>query len=250
MIRLSQTAVLMAALAMPSLGYAAPNGTERPADQVAAAKTTAKPTARRGKMVRLYAGRHGAWVLQCFRNPQKRIVCNLGQARTYKVTAAERKQIKGTPQLILLIQGSTLAETVLFISPSRYAKESRLLARVDKGYGFGIETPSNTGIAAVTPKASKPIVASFMTGNQLRVKFLPGIGDVQLLRFNLSGFTSGIRTMRALLNKHGKNEPKLKPAATPAPKPAAAKKPTPKPAAAPKPTARKPSAKPGGGANK
>ncbi len=225
MIRLLQIAVLLAALVTPSIAFAAPNGSAQPSDQVAAAKKSLKTAAKRGKLVRLYAGRHGAWVLQCFRNPQKRIVCNLGQTRTYKVTAAERKKIKGTPQLILLIQGSTLAETVLFISPSKYAKESRLLARVDKNYGFGIETPPNTAIAAVTPKASKPIVANFMSGNQLRVKFLPAVGDVQLLRFNLSGFTSGIRTMRALLKKHGKNEPKLKPAKKPA-----AKKPAPKPA--------------------
>lgn len=240
MIRLSRTAVLMAALVIPSLAVAAPNGSARPADQVAAAKTTAKTPAKRGKMVRLYAGRHGAWVLQCFRNPQKRIVCNLGQVRTYQVTAAERKKIKGTPKLILLIQGSTLAETVLFISPSKYAKESRLLARVDRKYGFGIETPSTSSVAAVSPKASKPIVANFMAGNQLKVNFLPGIGDVQLLRFNLSGFTSGIRTMRALLKKYGKNEPKLIPAKKPA-----AKKPAAKPA-----VAKKPAAKPAGGAKK
>ncbi|MHA1536492.1 MAG: hypothetical protein ACTSUD_02965 [Alphaproteobacteria bacterium] len=216
MIRLSQITILTAALALPSLALSAPA-----AGQVAAAKTPAK----RGTLVRLYAGRHGAWVLQCFRNPQKRIVCNLGQARTYKVSAAERKKIKGTPQLILLVQGSTLAETVLFISPSRYAKESRLIARVDTKYGFGIETPSNNAIAALSPKASKPIVTNFMVGNELRVKFLPGVGDVQLLRFNLAGFTSGIKTMRALLKKHGKNEPKPKPAPKPAtPKPAPAKK--------------------------
>ena len=234
MIRLSRTAVLMAALVIPSLAVAAPNGSARAGIQVAAAKTTAKTTvktpAKRGKMVRLYAGRHGAWVLQCFRNPQKRIVCNLGQVRTYTVSAAERKKLKGTPKLILLIQGSTLAETVLFISPSKYAKESRLLARVDKKYGFGIETPSTSSVAAVSPKASKPIVANFITGSQLRVKFLPGIGDVQLLRFNLAGFTSGIRTMRALVKKYGKNEPKLEPAKQPAVKPTA-KKPAPKPAA-------------------
>lgn len=222
MIRLSQITVLTAALVAPSMSFAAPDGSTPPAEQITAAKTPAKG----GKMVRLYAGRHGAWVLQCFRNPQKRIVCNLGQVRIYKVTAAERKKLKGSPKLILLIQGSTLVETVLFISPSRYAKDSRLLARVDKRYGFGIETPSTSAVAAVSPKASKPIIANFMTGNQLRLKFLPGIGDVQLLRFNLSGFTSGIRTMRAMLKKYGKTEPKLKPAKKPA-----AKKPAAKPAA-------------------
>lgn len=219
MIRLSQITVLMAALVISSIAFAAP-----PAEQVAAAKTTAKPPAKRGKMVRLYAGRHGAWVLQCFRNTQKRIVCNLGQVRTYKVTAAERKKLKGTPKLILLIQGSTLAETVLFISPSSFAKESRMLARIDKKYGFGLETPSTSAVAALSPKASKPIIANFMIGNRLRVKFLPGIGDVQLLHFSLAGFTSGIRTMRALLKKHGKSEPKLKPAKQPAGKKPAAKK--------------------------
>lgn len=228
MIRLSLIAVPMAALVVPSFAFAALNGSVRPFDQVAAAHTPAK----RGKMVRLYAGRHGAWVLQCFRNPQKRIVCNLGQARTYKVSAAARKKIKGTPQLILLIQGSTLAETVLFISPSRYAKESRLIARVDKKYGFGIETPADTPIAAVTPKESKVIVTNFMVGKQLRVKFLPAVGGVQLLSFNLAGFTSGVRTMRALLKKHGKSEPKLRPVKKPAVKPPAAKKPAAKPGGA------------------
>lgn len=227
MIRLTQLTVVMAALVIPSISFAASNGSTRVGGQVAAAKTTTKAPAKRGKMVRLYAGRHGAWVLQCFRNSQKRIVCNLGQVRTYKVTAAERKKLKGTPKLILLIQGSTLAETVLFISPSSYAEESRMLARVDKKYGFGIETPSTSAVAALSPKASKPIIANFMIGNQLRVKFLPGIGDVQSLRFSLSGFTSGIRTMRALLKKYAKSEPKLKPAEKKAP----AKKPEAKPAA-------------------
>ncbi len=240
MIRHSLTAAIMAALTVPSLAFAAPNGSAQSADQIAAAKTTAKPPAKRGKMVRLYAGRHGAWVLQCFRNPQKRIVCNLGQARSYKVAPAARKKIKGIPQLILMIQGSTLAETVIFISPSRYAKESRLLARVDKKYGFGIEAPSGTAIAAVGPKESKPIIANFMAGKTLRVKFLPGIGDVQLLRYSLAGFTSGIRTMRALLKKYGKTEPKLVPAKTPP-----EKKPPEK-----KPAAKKPAPKPAGGAKK
>ena len=212
MIRHPNTAILMAALVLPSLAFAGPNTSAQSPNQVAAAKTPAK----RGKMVRLYAGRHGAWVLQCFRNPQKRVVCNLGQARVYKVPAADRKKIKGTPQLILLVQGSTAAEAVLFISPSKYAKESRLLARVDKKYGFGIETPSTSAIAAITPKETKVIVTNFMVGNELRVKFLPAVGGVQLLRFSLAGFTSGIKTMRALIKKHGKNEPKL------------VKKPTPK----------------------
>ena len=163
---------------------------------------------RRAQMTRLYAARHGAWVLQCFRNAQKRILCNMGQVRTYKVGKTARKKIKGPPRLVLMIQGATVGESVIFISPTGWYKESRILARVDRGFSFGLDAPPKRNLAPITPADSKKIIDKFKAGQVLMVKFYPGVGDVQEVRFSLAGFTAAVNAMRAVIARYAKTEPK------------------------------------------
>jgi invasion protein IalB len=206
----------LAALAMAGLVSAVVAGaTLTPAPASAqAAKTAAKAAPKR-----LYAGRHGAWVLQCFLNPQKRVYCNLGQVKVYRLPAKEMKQLRaakytGPPRVILLVHATTQSEVVTFISPTGWAKESRVVARVDKGFGFGIDAPDNRALAPISPGESVKIIEAMKKGNKLAVRFLPAIGDVQQTAFDLRGFTAGVRRMRAVVKRYGKNEPGAKGGAT------------------------------------
>jgi len=191
-----------------------------PAPAVAAAK---KSTAAKAAPKRLYAGRHGAWVLQCFHNPQKRVYCNLGQVQVYRLPAKEMKQLRaakytGPPRVILLVHATTQSEVVTFISPTGWAKESRVVARVDKGFGFGIDAPEKRALAPISPDESAKIIEAMKKGNKLKIQFLPAIGDVQQAAFDLRGFTAGVRKMRAVVKHYGKNEPPLPGAKEQAPK--------------------------------
>lgn len=178
------------------------------------ADAAAKKAAKKAEPKRLYAGRHGAWVLQCFHNPEKRVFCNLGQVRVYRLPAKEMKQLRaakftGPPRVILLVHATTQSEVVTFISPTGWAKESRLIARVDKGFGFGIDAPKDRALAPISPDESVKIIEAMKKGNKLNIQFLPAIGDVQQTSFDLRGFTAGVNKMRALVKLHGKNEPPL-----------------------------------------
>ena len=242
-------------IAAPELAAAAAKRPATPADAIrssrpkkppvakkpppAAIAPKKKETGREKKMQRLYAGTHGAWAMQCFRTPEKRVFCNLGQVVAYKISAKEAKKLKaakvqGPPRLVLLIHGTAQGETVTFVSPSRWAKESRIIARIDKGYGFGLDAPEKRLYAPISPKESAKIIEKMKAGRLLAVKFLPAIGDVQAVRFNLAGFTSGVNRMRAVMRPHVVAErarakaaaaaaAKAKPKTTPAPavKPAA-----------------------------
>jgi invasion protein IalB len=191
-----------------------------PAPADAAAK---KSAAAKAAPKRLYAGRHGAWVLQCFHNPQKRVYCNLGQVQVYRLPAKEMKQLRaakytGPPRVILLVHATTQSEVVTFISPTGWAKESRVVARVDKGFGFGIDAPEKRALAPISPDESAKIIEAMKKGNKLKIQFLPAIGDVQQAAFDLRGFTAGVRKMRAVVKHYGKNEPPLPGAKGQAPK--------------------------------
>ena len=184
--------------------------------QLAQAKKPAakKPAAKKpaGKVKRLYAGRHGTWVLQCFRNPNKHVFCNLGQVQVYRLPAKEMKQLRaakfsGPPRVILLVHATTESEVVTFISPTGWSKESRIIARVDKGFGFGIDAPGTRALAPIDPKESLKIIAAMKKGNKLRIRFLPAIGDVQQAAFDLRGFTSGVNRLRAEIKRHGGKAP-------------------------------------------
>jgi invasion protein IalB len=186
-----------------------------PASADAAAKKPAKPAAaKKPAPKRVYAGRHGTWVLQCFVNPQKRVFCNLGQVQVYRLPAKEMKQLRaakytGPPRVILLVHATTVSEVVTFISPTGWAKESRLVARIDKGFGFGIDAPSDHALAPISPDESVKIIEAMKKGNKLNIRFLPAIGDVQQAAFDLRGFTAGVTKMRALVKRYGKDEPPL-----------------------------------------
>ncbi|HUT49656.1 MAG TPA: invasion associated locus B family protein [Alphaproteobacteria bacterium] len=161
---------------------------------------------------RLYAGRHGAWVLQCFNNPQQRVFCNLGQVQVYRLPAKAMKQLRaakytGPPRVILLVHATSQSEVVTFVSPTGWAKESRIIARVDKGFGFGIDAPEKRALAPISPDESLKIIEAMKKGNKLRIRFLPAIGDVQQTAFDLRGFSAGVAKMRALVKRHGKDEP-------------------------------------------
>jgi len=178
-----------------------------------AAAQAAKPAAK-AEPKRLYAGRHGAWVLQCFHNPEKRVFCNLGQVHVYRLPAKEMKQLRqakftGPPRVILLVHATTQSEVVTFISPTGWAKESRVVARVDKGFGFGIDAPDSRALAPISPEESLKIIEAMKKGNKLNIRFLPAIGDVQEASFDLGGFTAGVTKMRALVKQYGKDEPPL-----------------------------------------
>jgi invasion protein IalB len=182
--------------------------------QTAAAKAAPK---------RLYAGRHGAWVLQCFHNPEKRVYCNLGQVQVYRLPAKEMKQLRaakftGPPRVILIVHATTQSEVVTFISPTGWAKESRVVARVDKGFGFGIDAPDKRALAPISPDESVKIIEAMKKGNKLNIQFLPAIGDVQQAAFDLRGFTAGVTRMRAVVKRYGKDEPPLPGAKGAAPK--------------------------------
>jgi invasion protein IalB len=202
----------VAALAMAGLVSAGAAGVAMtPAP--AGAQTTQTAAAKAGPK-RLYAGRHGAWVLQCFHTPQKRVYCNLGQVQVYRLPAKEMKQLRaakytGPPRVILLVHATTQSEVVTFISPTGWAKESRVVARVDKGFGFGIDAPEKRALAPISPDESVKIIEAMKKGNKLKIQFLPAIGDVQLAAFDLRGFTAGVRRMRAIVKRYGKNEPPL-----------------------------------------
>lgn len=234
MIRTTLTLLTVVALSTPATTALAAE--KKPAKGPAAQKPAQKkppaqkPAAKKPAAVeRLYAARHGAWILQCFRNPQKRVFCNMGQVRTYKLSKTEMAEYKakkfaGSPRLVMLINGTSVGEIVIFASPSRWAKESRLVGRVDKGKGFGINAPVDRDVAPIPPEDAKPLISSFARGNKLRVQFLPAVGDVQTLEFSLRGFSAGMRAMRAVLKKYAKAEPKPKagkPAAKRSAKPAA-----------------------------
>lgn len=183
-----------------------------PAPAIAAAAKKAEPAKAEPK--RLYAGRHGAWVLQCFHNPDKRVFCNLGQVQVYRLPAKEMKQLRaakftGPPRVILLVHGTTQSEVVTFISPTGWAKESRLIARVDKGFGFGIDAPDTRALAPISPDESVNIIEAMKKGHTLKIRFLPAIGDVQEAEFDLRGFTAGVTRMRAMVKRFGKDEPPL-----------------------------------------
>ena len=195
-----------AAAALFTAGLLAVSGTAGAQATKAAAKAGPK---------RLYAGRHGAWVLQCFNNPQKRVFCNLGQVQVYRLPAKEMKQLRaakftGPPRIILLVHATTQGEVVTFVSPTGWTKESRIIARVDKGFGFGIDAPEKRALAPIAPDESLKIIEAMKKGNKLRIKFLPAIGDVQQAAFDLRGFTAGVAKMRAVVKVHGKNEPGAK----------------------------------------
>lgn len=199
------TAALVSAVAAGVAMTPAPAGAQatKAATQSAAAKAAPK---------RLYAGRHGAWVLQCFLNPQKRVYCNLGQVQVYRLPAKEMKQLRaakftGPPRVILLVHATTQSEVVTFVSPTGWAKESRVVARVDKGFGFGIDAPDKRALAPISPDESLKIIEAMKKGNKLAVQFLPAIGDVQQTAFDLRGFTAGVTRMRAVVKRYGKNEP-------------------------------------------
>jgi len=186
------------------------------APQAAFAQAAKPADAGKTEPKRIYAGRHGAWVLQCFLNPEKRVFCNLGQVHVYRLPAKEMKQLRaakftGPPRVILLVHATTVSEVVTFISPTGWSKESRIIARVDKGFGFGIDAPEQRALAPISPDESLKIIEAMKSGNTLRIKFLPAIGDVQLADFDLRGFTAGVGQMRALVELHGKNEPPAKP---------------------------------------
>ena len=222
------TLALLTAVALSGPATTALADEKKPAKSPAAKKPAAKKPA---PVQRLYAARHGAWILQCFRNPQKRVFCNMGQVRTYKLSKTElaeykAKKFAGSPRLVMLINGTSVGEIVIFASPSRWAKESRLLGRVDKGKGFGINAPEDREVAPIPPEDAKPLIGSFARGNVLRVQFLPAVGDVQTLNFSLRGFSAGMRAMRAVLKKYAKTAPKPKagkPAAKKSARPAAKK---------------------------
>jgi len=192
-----------------------------------ATKAAAKPATKAAPKAapkRLYAGRHGAWVLQCFKNPQKRVFCNLGQVQVYRLPAKEMKQLRaakftGPPRVILLVHATTQGEVVTFVSPTGWTKESRIIARVDKGFGFGINAPDKRALAPISPDESLKIIEAMKKGNKLRIKFLPAIGDVQQAAFDLRGFTAGVTKMRALVGRYGKKEPGGKKFGPRAPKP-------------------------------
>lgn len=210
MIRTASALLIAVALATPVQIAAAAE--KKPAPAPAAEKKAAK---KPPPVERLYAARHGAWILQCFRNAKKRVFCNMGQVRPYKLSKKElaeykAKKFTGSPRLVMLITGTSLGEIVVFASPSKWAKESRLLGRVDKGKGFGINAPEDRDVAPIPPEDAKPLIASFARGNVLRVQFLPSVGDVQTLNFSLRGFSAGMRAMRAVVKKYGKAEPKPK----------------------------------------
>jgi len=178
---------------------------KKPAVKKPAAK---KPAAKKPAAKRLYAGRHGAWVVQCFRNPKKHVYCNLGQVRVYRLPAKEMKQLRaakftGPPRVILLVHTTTQSEVVTFISPTGWADESRIIARVDKGFGFGIDAPKKRALAPIDPKESAKIIEAMKKGNRLKVRFLPAIGDVQQTAFDLRGFTAGVNRMRAIVKRYG-----------------------------------------------
>jgi invasion protein IalB len=178
------------------------------------AAAQASKAAAKAAPSRLYAGRHGAWVLQCFKNPEKRVFCNLGQVRTYRLPAKAMKQLRaakftGPPRVILLVHATTQSEVVTFISPTGWAKESRVIARVDKGFGFGIDAPADRALAPIAPDESVKIIEAMKKGDKLNIRFLPAIGDVQQTSFDLRGFTAGVTKMRALVKLHGKDEPPL-----------------------------------------
>ena len=216
MIRNSLGLLLAAVLlsVTPAVG-AAEKQPAKPAAAKKSAKPAGKPKAAKkpGPVQRVYAARHGAWILQCFRNAQKRIFCNMGQVRTYKLGKKDlaeykAKKFAGSPRLVMLITGTSLGEIVIFASPSRWAKDSRLIGRVDKAKGFGIDTPADREVAPITPKDAKALITAFERGNRLRVQFLPSVGDVQTLTFSLRGFSAGMRAMRAVIKKYAKTEPK------------------------------------------
>ncbi len=211
----------LAALAMAGLGAAGVAMTPAPA--AAVTTQTAQIAAAKAAPKRLYAGRHGAWVLQCFHNPEKRVYCNLGQVQVYRLPAKEMKQLRaakftGPPRVILLVHATTVSEVVTFISPTGWAKESRVIARVDKGFGFGIDAPEKRALAPISPDESLKIIEAMKKGNKLNVQFLPAIGDVQQAAFDLRGFTAGVNRMRAVVKRYGKNEPPLPGAKGQAPK--------------------------------
>jgi invasion protein IalB len=194
-----------------------------PAPAAAVTTQTAQIAAAKAAPKRLYAGRHGAWVLQCFHNPEKRVYCNLGQVQVYRLPAKEMKQLRaakftGPPRVILLVHATTVREVVTFISPTGWAKESRVIARVDKGFGFGIDAPEKRALAPISPDESLKIIEAMKKGNKLNVQFLPAIGDVQQAAFDLRGFTAGVNRMRAVVKRYGKNEPPLPGAKGQAPK--------------------------------
>jgi invasion protein IalB len=208
---------VLAAAALAGAPLAAAAGAQKQTEtrigsQLAQAKK--KPAAKAGPR-RLYAGRHGAWVLQCFHNPKKRVFCNLGQVHVYRLPAKEMKALRaakftGPPRVILLVHATTRSEVVTFISPTGWSKDSRIIARVDKGFGFGIDAPDKRALAPIAPKESLNIIEAMKKGNKLRIRFLPAIGDVQQAAFDLRGFTAGVTRMRALVHRYGKGEPGAK----------------------------------------
>lgn len=201
------------AVTLLSAGAAAPAAEPQPA----AAKTPERP--KRPEQTRIYAGRHGAWVLTCATTSDKRVLCNLGQVRRYTLPTKDlaKAGIKEQPILVVLVHGTSFGEALLFISPIKWAKDSRLLGQVDDNKPFGIDTPANLDKVPIDPRDSKGLIDTFMAGNVLRVRFLPPVGDVQQLEFSLDGFTSAVKVMRAQIKKHT-------PPGTPKPPAAAPKK--------------------------
>jgi hypothetical protein len=194
-------AIPLMAASLAAAGIVAPAAAGA-APQVAAAAKSKRP--KRPTQKRIYAGRHGAWVLTCFTTSDKRVLCNLGQVRRYPVPSKDlaKAGIKKKPILVLLVHGTSYGEAVLFISPIKWAKDSRLIGQVDHRKPFGLDTPEKLDKVPIDPRDSKGLIKQFMAGNILRVRFLPPVGDVQQLEFSLNGFTSAIKTMRAQIKKH------------------------------------------------